>query len=234
MPDKNYFSDDELRCPCCGLQAFDPAMLAVMNMARARFGRPIVLNSVCRCVDHNAAVKGARRSAHLVGPDGFCHAADICVVSDITRGELQEIFHDLGIRRFEVSDLHLHVDNAIWLPTPLLKAIVFNPSPRSHPMKLKEAKRKIAEIIPAIIGLIPALLELLKKKKFVLWYHGPDKQPYLLVDFAILRDGVSPGPGWVKKSNAMSHRQCVKAMTDLWALGPGVPVTPVFPPKVQP
>jgi hypothetical protein len=31
----------------------------------------------------------------------------------------------LGIRRFEVSDLHLHVDNAAWLPTPLLKAVTF-------------------------------------------------------------------------------------------------------------
>jgi hypothetical protein len=102
-------------------------MRTLMNAARALFGRPIVLNSACRCAAHNQAIGGARKSAHLVGPDGLCHAADIKCLSDITRGELQEIFAHLGIRRFEVSDQHLHVDNAVWLPTPLLKAVIFDP-----------------------------------------------------------------------------------------------------------
>ncbi len=85
-----------------------------------------------------------------------------------------------------------------------------------------QAKKKIAPIIPAIIGIIPTILGLLKKKKYVLWYRGPDRQPYLLIDFAIFREGVNPGPGWVKKSGVMSHRQCEKTKHDLWALGPGV------------
>jgi uncharacterized protein YcbK (DUF882 family) len=113
-------------CRCgCGLSAFDPKMHALLNTARDMVGRPIILNSACRCYLHNASIGGARKSAHLVGPDGFCHAVDIRCVSDITRAELQEIFLHLGIRRFEVSDQHLHVDNATWLPTPLLKAVNF-------------------------------------------------------------------------------------------------------------
>lgn len=110
----------------CGLNSFDPKMRDLLNLARHMFARPIILNSACRCTAHNAAVGGAKHSAHLVGPDGFCHAVDIKVISDITRAELQGIFYCLGIRRFEVSDLHLHVDNATWLPMPLLKAVVFN------------------------------------------------------------------------------------------------------------
>jgi uncharacterized protein YcbK (DUF882 family) len=124
----NYFAPSELACRCgCGLNKFDPAMLVTLNTARELFGRPIILNSACRCAAHNTAIGGAKHSAHLVGPDGLCHAADIKCISDITRGNLAEIFAHLGIRRFEASDQHLHVDNATWLPTPLLKAIVFDP-----------------------------------------------------------------------------------------------------------
>jgi hypothetical protein len=122
----DYFPEG-FACKCgCGLDKFDPAMKKLLNTARYMFGRPIVLNSACRCEAHNQAVGGARKSAHLVGPDGFCHAVDIKCISDITRGELQEILLHLGIRRFEASGLHLHADNAEWLPTPLLKAVVFH------------------------------------------------------------------------------------------------------------
>ena len=109
----------------CGLDSFDPKMRVILNLGREQFGRPIILNSACRCAAHNLAVKGAKHSAHLVGPDGFCHGVDIQVLSDITRAILHEIFYDLGIRRFEVSNLHLHIDNATWLPTPLLASVTF-------------------------------------------------------------------------------------------------------------
>jgi len=109
----------------CGLSVFDPAMHAILNLGREEFGRPIILNSTCRCKAHNVAVGGARHSAHLPGPDGLCHGADIKCLSDITRAILYKIFYDLGIRRFEVSNLHLHIDNARWLPTPLLASVTF-------------------------------------------------------------------------------------------------------------
>jgi zinc D-Ala-D-Ala carboxypeptidase len=124
MPN-DYFPEG-FSCKCgCGLDAFDPKMRTLLNTARYMFGRPIILNSACRCAAHNAAAGGARKSAHLLGPDGFCHAVDIRCYSDITRAELHEIFSHLGIRRFEVSDQHIHIDNAIWLPSPLLKAVTF-------------------------------------------------------------------------------------------------------------
>lgn len=121
---RDYFPEG-FACPCCGMDLFDPAMHTILNLGREKFGRPIILNSVCRCYLHNASVGGAKKSGHLVGPDGRCHAADIRCLSDITRAILHEIFYDLGIRRFEVSDGHIHIDNAIWLPSPLLKSITF-------------------------------------------------------------------------------------------------------------
>jgi uncharacterized protein YcbK (DUF882 family) len=102
-------------------------MHTILNLGREEFGRPIVLNSACRCEAHNMHVGGARKSAHLVGPDGLCHAADIRCFSDITRAELHKIFYDLGIRRFEVSDQHIHIDRAdFYLPSPILASVNFN------------------------------------------------------------------------------------------------------------
>ena len=94
-------------------------------------------------------------------------------------------------------------------------------------MKLKKLGVDALDIIKGVIGPVLGLITALsKKKKCVLWYRGPDRQPYLLIDFAIFRGGVSPGPGWIKKSSPMSRRQCEKTKHDLWALGPGNGVTP--------
>ena len=123
---KDYFSEEPFGCRCgCGFNAFDPAMRTILNLGREKFGRPIILNGGNRCVPWNIRWKGAKHSAHLPGPDGLGHAGDIKCLSDITRAILYKIFYDLGIRRFEVSDQHIHIDNAIWLPTPLLKSVTF-------------------------------------------------------------------------------------------------------------
>jgi len=123
---KDYFSEEPFGCrDKCGLNAFDPALRDILNRGREKFGRPLVINCGCRCAAHNAAVGGKRHSAHLPAPDGLCRAVDIKVLSDITRAILYKIFYDLGIRRFEVSNLHLHIDNARWLPTPALASVTF-------------------------------------------------------------------------------------------------------------
>jgi hypothetical protein len=122
----NYFKTVEIECrDGCGLSSFDPKMLGILNQAREKLGRAIIINCGCRCVAYNKVVGGAKHSAHLPGPDGFCHAVDVQVFSDITRAHLRDILADLGIKRFEVSDLHLHADNAIWLPNPILASVNF-------------------------------------------------------------------------------------------------------------
>lgn len=105
--------------------AIDPKLVETLDMARAQFGRPIVINSGTRCPKHNQEVGGALHSAHLVGPDGYSHAVDIKVLDNGIRFTLVGLFYDLGIIRMEVSNLHLHVDNALYLPYPMLKAIEF-------------------------------------------------------------------------------------------------------------
>ncbi len=121
-----YFQNAEFACRCgCGLSKVDPKLVELLDAARIIFGRPIIIKSGTRCEGHNAAIGGAEKSAHLVGPDGFSHAVDIKVLNDYTRWHLFQIFERLGILRFEVSNLHLHIDNADYLPHPILAGTFF-------------------------------------------------------------------------------------------------------------
>ena len=122
----DYFPEEPFRCrDGCGLDAFDSTLRSILNQAREKFGKPLTINCGCRCKKHNAEVGGAEHSAHLPWLDGLCHAVDIKVLNDGTRSRLYKIFWDLGLRRFEVSGLHLHVDNAAWLPSPILASVNF-------------------------------------------------------------------------------------------------------------
>ena len=121
-----YFQIAEFACRCgCGLSKVDPKLIEILDSVRTIFGRPIIITSGTRCVTHNAAIGGAKNSAHLIGPDGFSHAVDIKVLNDYTRWHLFQIFERLGILRFEVSNLHLHIDNADYLPHPILAGTFF-------------------------------------------------------------------------------------------------------------
>ncbi len=69
------FSRYEFICHCgCGLDQVDPELVAALQRLRNRIGRPIYVNSGCRCAAHNAAVRGARNSYHLRGMAADIHA----------------------------------------------------------------------------------------------------------------------------------------------------------------
>lgn len=63
---KNWpnFTPDELACPRYGNLLVDPASLDALQHMRDKLG-PLVVNSAHRSPQHNAAVGGAPRSAHL-------------------------------------------------------------------------------------------------------------------------------------------------------------------------
>lgn len=79
---KNYFSFSEIACPCCKVALLAEGFLDRMNELREKLGHPLLVNSMCRCAKHNAAVAGRSKSFHLInckeltGLSGAC-AADI-------------------------------------------------------------------------------------------------------------------------------------------------------------
>ena len=73
-----YFTREEFKCKCgCGYNTVDVELLGILEDVRSHFNEPVVINSACRCVEHNTAVGGSVGSQHLLG-----RAADI-VISDI-------------------------------------------------------------------------------------------------------------------------------------------------------
>ena len=76
------FSRYEFACQCgCGLDDINPELVDVLQQLRDRFNQPVLINSACRCHEHNEFVQkqanpnyipGSSRSQHLLGT-----AADI-------------------------------------------------------------------------------------------------------------------------------------------------------------
>ena len=80
-----HFKRKEFACKCgCGFSLPDAELLSVLEDVREHFGKPVNINSACRCPAHNKAVGGAPNSAHVQGI-----AADIDV-SGVTPYEVQQ------------------------------------------------------------------------------------------------------------------------------------------------
>ena len=70
-----WFDRDEFACKCgCGFDTVDASLLELLTDIRDYFGKPVTINSACRCESHNASVGGKPSSQHLLG-----RAADITV-----------------------------------------------------------------------------------------------------------------------------------------------------------
>jgi len=70
-----YFSRKEFSCECgCGFAAVDVELLKVLEDVRTYFFNPVIINSGCRCMTHNKAIGGSKKSKHILGI-----AADIVV-----------------------------------------------------------------------------------------------------------------------------------------------------------
>lgn len=116
-----FFKPEEFFCKCgCGLRDIDQELVTKLDVARGRFGRPMVISSGCRCSTHNAAVGGKLDSAHLAGPDLLCHAADVKCLDSRTRYDLFLVFLSLNFKRIGIAKTFIHVDNARHLPQDML------------------------------------------------------------------------------------------------------------------
>lgn len=65
---KNYFTEDELSCPCCGENKFNPETLVKFNMLREACGFALPMTSGYRCPAYNEA-KGYTQT-HSTGQAG--------------------------------------------------------------------------------------------------------------------------------------------------------------------
>lgn len=100
-----HFSDQELACPCCGVNLCTGPLVNALEALRAEVGLPITVNSGYRCGPHNQAVGGEPNSYHVRGM-----AADV-KVKGIAPTELYEIARRIpAFGGFGVAKTFLHVD----------------------------------------------------------------------------------------------------------------------------
>jgi uncharacterized protein YcbK (DUF882 family) len=60
------FNRSEFTCQCgCGFDVVDIDNLKIVQMVRDHFGKPVVINSGCRCKKHNQNVNGSKDSWHM-------------------------------------------------------------------------------------------------------------------------------------------------------------------------
>lgn len=102
-----HFSEAELACQHCGINAVVQDLLDALEAFRSKVGAPVFINCAYRCPIHNAAVGGVPDSQHVLG-----RAADIQVVGKTAR-ELYDLALQVPtIKGLGVGDHqgYLHLD----------------------------------------------------------------------------------------------------------------------------
>ena len=119
-----FFSNRELKCKCrkCEIAYVHKDLLKKLTVARKQANIPFVVNSGCRCPQHNKNVGDTATSDHLVdGIDWACVGIDIQCVSDKDRFTIVKALLEAGINRLGLhpSFIHAGIDernpgNVIW------------------------------------------------------------------------------------------------------------------------
>jgi len=108
----NYFTKDELACPCCGDMYLQPGFLDALNAVRSRYGHPMGVTSGCRCHAHNTVIRGHERSLHVFG--NKAHKTDTCAVDiSVTDGEKRAALVEAALAEglsVGVASNFIHID----------------------------------------------------------------------------------------------------------------------------
>ena len=113
-----HFDSSEFACKCgCGYglgeNDVSEDLIRILENMRDMIGGPIVINSGCRCVEHNNEVGGVPNSAHTRGL-----AADISVSSGWQRYQVVDAAFACGAMGVGVDKTFVHVDVDTVLPRP--------------------------------------------------------------------------------------------------------------------
>lgn len=111
-----HFTEDELRCKGSGLYLPHPRFPPLLRHLRHMVARPMRITSACRSTAHNAAVRGAANSYHLLDrpwPDGSIGtlAVDVATPDPEYAWHLMRTAAALGWR-VGVASTFVHVDAA--------------------------------------------------------------------------------------------------------------------------
>lgn len=104
MTTYKYFTEKEIK----GLK---PELVSLLDTARGIAGTPFVITSGLRSPEKNREVGGKANSAHLTG-----EAVDIACTDSAKRFKIVTALLNVGFKRIEVTNKHIHVDVSKTLP----------------------------------------------------------------------------------------------------------------------
>ncbi len=91
-------------------------LISMLDIARKKYGKSVVINSGYRTVKHNAKVGGTPESSHTKGL-----AVDIACNNSTDRFKLEGILREVGFKRIGVAKTFIHADidkdkaqNVLW------------------------------------------------------------------------------------------------------------------------
>ena len=87
-----HFNREEFKCKCsydCDFSVVDIELIRILEEVRQHYGKPVTINSACRCEKHNSEIGGSDKSQHKLG-----RACDI-VVKDV---HPDRVFHFIDDR----------------------------------------------------------------------------------------------------------------------------------------
>ena len=106
MHNTENFKFKEFECKCgCGRNEISPVLMNKLQDVRTAFGKPMIINSGFRCVEHNKEIGGVLNSAHCEGL-----AVDIQCINPIDRYKLLHLLMTFGFRRIGVYKTFIHAD----------------------------------------------------------------------------------------------------------------------------
>tara|TARA_R100000544_G_scaffold2151_1_gene916 strand:+ start:632 stop:991 length:360 start_codon:yes stop_codon:yes gene_type:complete len=80
-------------------------LISMLDVARKKYGKSMVINSGYRTIKHNEKVGGKPDSSHLKGL-----AVDIACTNSIDRFKLEGILREVGFTRIGMGSTFIHVD----------------------------------------------------------------------------------------------------------------------------
>ena len=102
-----YFNYEEFDSPDIqgSGQLMSNELISMLEVARKKYGKSIVINSGFRTPRHNAAVGGKLTSSHLKGL-----AVDISCTNSTDRFLLEGILREVSFTRIGIGSTFIHVD----------------------------------------------------------------------------------------------------------------------------
>lgn len=77
---QKYFSHNELACRCCNILQTEDGFLDKLLELREAWGKPMIVNSCCRCQKNNDAAGGKPKSFHLFGHPELTGLTGTCAI----------------------------------------------------------------------------------------------------------------------------------------------------------